>query len=267
MLDKLNFWADYYEAGKELSKRDRLELWDALISYAFEGVEPTLKGAPKAVFIALRGRVDASVKGAAAAKASKAPKGEPSQAPSEAPSQGYPEAPSEGVAGEPSQGSGENPARDGRGTLPTVQEYRSTGVQEGVCGVNTPRDTPRAEGASQGSDWDPRAKPPDPSEVKAYFEANCLKGDPERFVNVYAAQGWKRGNGRAIEDWRAQAQLWSADQPRFDQIEADRRARSAKAAGVAPPGEKWRPAKGEDIDGQLERLREQMRREGVETGC
>ena len=64
-MEKLNFHADYYRAGAELPKKDRLELWEALLAYAFEGVEPQLKGAPKAVFIALRARVDASIQGVA----------------------------------------------------------------------------------------------------------------------------------------------------------------------------------------------------------
>lgn len=267
-LDKLNFWRDYYEAGRELTKRDRMELWDALLAYAFAGAEPSLKGAPKAVFIALRARVDGSIQGAENGKRraapSKAPSGYPSKAPSKGASQGACEgasqAPPEGdgqdPSGHPSEGPGEGQPANNSQPLGTVQEYRSTGVQEGECRGVTPGDAPRAPEGSQGAEWDPSVNPPGPSEAAAYFEANCLKGDPERFVNVYAAQGWKRGNGRPIEDWRAQARLWSADQPKFDQIEADRAARSK---GEAPAGERWAPAKTArdrlaELDAEAERL-------------
>ena len=50
--------------------------------------------------------------------------------------------------------------------------------------------------------------PPSLDEVRNYFGANCLKGNPDKFFNRYSASGWINGTGQAIVDWRAQARFW-----------------------------------------------------------
>lgn len=60
-------------------------------------------------------------------------------------------------------------------------------------------------------------EPPSEGEVRAYFGANCLRGDPAEFIDHFGAQGWVRSNGQPIADWRAQARLWSRRQVEFDQ--------------------------------------------------
>lgn len=68
-------------------------------------------------------------------------------------------------------------------------------------------------------------EPPTIDEVRTYFAANCLKGDPSEFFDHFEAQGWVRSNGQAIADWRAQARQWSRKQAEFDQSKpADLRA-------------------------------------------
>lgn len=58
--------------------------------------------------------------------------------------------------------------------------------------------------------------PPTTDEARAYFEANCLSGDPEEFVNHFAAQGWVRGNGVPVADWHPLAMSWSSNERRRD---------------------------------------------------
>lgn len=70
--------------------------------------------------------------------------------------------------------------------------------------------------------------PPTADEARAYFEANCLSGDPEEFVNHFAAQGWVRGNGIPVTDWHPLAMTWSSNERRR---EAERRA--------GPPGDEY----------------------------
>lgn len=68
-------------------------------------------------------------------------------------------------------------------------------------------------------------EPPTAEEARTYFAANCLHGNPDEFLDHFAAQGWVRSNGQAIADWKAQARQWSRKQAEFDQLKpADQRA-------------------------------------------
>lgn len=60
-------------------------------------------------------------------------------------------------------------------------------------------------------------EPPSLEEVRSYFGANCLKGDPAEFFDHFSAQGWVRSNGQDVSDWMAQARLWARRQVEFDQ--------------------------------------------------
>lgn len=64
-------------------------------------------------------------------------------------------------------------------------------------------------------------------EAVAYFEANCLGGDPEAFFDFYASQGWMKSSGMPIADWRAQARQWHRMQRERD---ADARSRGKPTA-------------------------------------
>lgn len=79
-------------------------------------------------------------------------------------------------------------------------------------------------------------EPPEPDEVRAYFEANCLRGNPDDFHDFYAAQGWLRSNGMAVEDWRALARSWSRKQAGYDAEKV------AKGEPATVEEARWRPA-------------------------
>lgn len=99
----------------------------------------------------------------------------------------------------------------------------------------------------QGEEEEP-FEPPTEEECREYFGANFLKGDPSAFRDFYASQGWVKGNGRPVEDWRALARMWHRKQT---EIDADRAAK-----GEPTPDEaKWRPSKGYDPDAEYERRR------------
>lgn len=78
--------------------------------------------------------------------------------------------------------------------------------------------------------------PPTVEEVRAYFEANCLAGDPEHFRAHYAAQGWVRGNGRPVCEWQGLALDWSVEERKRATKEQAARARGNPAQD-APLGE------------------------------
>ena len=56
----MNFFEDFYEAGRELSERERERLYTAMLDYYFAGREPQLSGGAAAVFRAVRERIDLS---------------------------------------------------------------------------------------------------------------------------------------------------------------------------------------------------------------
>ena len=53
-----------------------------------------------------------------------------------------------------------------------------------------------------------RFTPPTVEEVKAYCQERKNKVDPERFVDYYASQKWKKANGRPVSDWKACVRTW-----------------------------------------------------------
>lgn len=53
-----------------------------------------------------------------------------------------------------------------------------------------------------------RFTPPTLEEVRAYCQERHNKVDPERFVDYYASQKWKKANGRPVSDWKACVRTW-----------------------------------------------------------
>lgn len=55
-----SFYSSFWEAGKHLKDKDRLEFYDAILNYCFLGKEPELSGVLAAVFAVTRPNIDAS---------------------------------------------------------------------------------------------------------------------------------------------------------------------------------------------------------------
>lgn len=60
MRDGFVFYRSFYECFENLSKKDKLLLFDALCNYALNDVEPELGGTPAAIFKLLKPQVDAN---------------------------------------------------------------------------------------------------------------------------------------------------------------------------------------------------------------
>lgn len=60
MRDGFVFYRSFFESFSDLSKKDKLILFDALCNYALNDVEPELVGAPSAIFKLLKPQVDAN---------------------------------------------------------------------------------------------------------------------------------------------------------------------------------------------------------------
>lgn len=59
-------------------------------------------------------------------------------------------------------------------------------------------------------------EPPTLDECRAYFAANCISGDPDKFWAHYESQGWIRSNGMPVTSLKAAAMLWNGNQKRLD---------------------------------------------------
>ena len=75
--------------------------------------------------------------------------------------------------------------------------------------------------------------PPTLEEVRSYFGANALRGDPEAFFDFYESQGWRKSNGLPIVSWTAQAKQWHRGQ-------VERDAERAAKGEPTPDEARWR---------------------------
>ena len=60
MRDGFVFYRSFFESFEDLSKKDKLILFDALCNYALNDIEPELTGVPAAIFKLLKPQVDAN---------------------------------------------------------------------------------------------------------------------------------------------------------------------------------------------------------------
>lgn len=196
-MDNFNFNRDFYDGCAALGDKDGAALAWALIRYGYTGEEPEgLKPALTAAFNFARGRVDAMRKGAQGGKARKTVKvPKNARRASEVPSQDPSEVPSEATSQDPPE-----------------QKEKEKEKEEIASAISS-----APEFAEAYPSFPDVPEPPTPEEVRAYFGANCLRGDPSEFFDHFEAQGWVRSNGQPIADWRAQARQWSRRQAEFDQ--------------------------------------------------
>ena len=50
----IHFYRSWYEAANCLSKKDRIAFYDAILAYAFDGIEPEVDGVVMALFTAIK---------------------------------------------------------------------------------------------------------------------------------------------------------------------------------------------------------------------
>lgn len=52
--DYFTFYRSYYESLQDLNKDDRLIIYEAIMNYMFNGIEPALAGIPKIIYGLIR---------------------------------------------------------------------------------------------------------------------------------------------------------------------------------------------------------------------
>ena len=208
--EKMNFHWDYWDVLSSCTKDERMRLVDALLVYYFEGEEPTdLKGLEMALFKSLRGKVLASKTGLENAMRRKLP--QTSQAPSDAPTQAPSDAPSDAPTQAPS---------DAPSDAPTQAPSEGASGQERSKKKEEVLERDRARAGACGGRYDstsPGFVEPTVSQVEAEAQARgCGNVDAQAFVDYYAAQGWMRGNGQPVTDWRRLLTGWRDRQAERD---------------------------------------------------
>ena len=219
-MENFNFNRDFYEGCKSLGEKDAAALAWALLAYGYEGVEPNLKPALKAAFSFARGRVDAMVKGSQGGK-----KRTRSASAGKAHSHGASQGGSQDPRQDPSQGGSQDPRQQ------KEKEKEKENKHTSVCLPESAAPSATHCGEDEGFEA------PSLEAVRAYFGANCLLGDPEAFWSHYASQGWEKGNGCRVSDWRALALSWARRQRRMD---AEDRARGKPTQGEVAEAA-WKP--------------------------
>ena len=185
---RMNFYRSLYDLASILpSEKGRRRLLVAMLDYFFEGIEPNdLNANESKAFEAVRGRIDASKRNANNRRVSVA---------NETANETRNET-TEVVANETAnENDNDNTAFDvDRQSLPLYSPSYSPSLGERnvVLGCT----------------------PPSLEEVKAYFETNGLKGDPESFFATYDSQGWVKGNGMPVHSWHSLALKWSQEERR-----------------------------------------------------
>ena len=182
---KMNFYKTLYDLASVFPEKGRKALLVAMLDYFFEGVEPESIGAKeRKAFEAVRGRIDASKSQGDRRRGKKRNRND-------------------------NQTDNRNGNRNDNQTDNRNEERMRTVISPSP----SLSFSPYREGVQGEGDG---AEPPTADAVRAYFAANCLRGDPDEFLDFYAAQGWRRSNGLPVEDWEAQARNWSRRQVDID---------------------------------------------------
>lgn len=176
---------DDYDPSDPEDMRERMMLADAVLMYGLHGVEIELPKSVKRAFKGLKNAIDNSKNKREQAKKG----GRPRKAKAEPEPEPEPEQKPETEVSE-----SENPNL----TCPSLA------LPSLACVDGT-----------RGGDADGFA-PPTLDECRAYFAANCISGDPDKFWAHYESQGWIRSNGMPVASLKAAAMLWNGNQKRLD---------------------------------------------------
>ena len=199
------FRAKYMEVASKIPDLgQRAAFLMAVVEYGSTGNEPSLSWPLDAIFAAVREEIDYSV----AVR-------------------------QEGSKGGRPKGSGKKPANE-------VSENPKTGVSETQKGgfpkpENPPFENSETHNITEHSNTGhcntgasaPAMEPPSVDEVVGYAQCQTLsvpnlRAEADRFVNHFAAQGWVRGNGMPVRDWRPLWAKWVSERSSFARGQPDR---------------------------------------------
>ena len=201
-LDYLQLFRDKRELLEPFNREEKGELLEAMMAYTFDDVEIVLETNAKYVWPVFRQMIDQSkrafeVKSNAGKRKGNQTVSDSDQSESDAIKAD--QTPSERIKRHQAESDSDQSESDG----PINQESRIKNQELGIKNHRekgdeappTPQKAPR------------RFTPPSVEEVAAYCRERGNSVSPQRFVDFYAAKGWRVGSA-AMKDWRAAVRTW-----------------------------------------------------------
>lgn len=205
MLDYYKIFPEWEEEINMLDEAARGRLLSALMAYAFRGEKVTLTGEERLLYMPYCRAIDAMAQ-KAATNAANGAKGGKAKAQNKQSATANRTSSSEVVA---------DCSESVADCSPNSKSNSKTNAKAKALSPSNEGEGAKAPNARTRGKF----SPPTADEVKAYASDKGLTLDADRFVDFYAAKGWKVGN-TPMKDWRAAARNWARDD----------RARAAPAA-------------------------------------
>lgn len=183
--EQFTFYRSYYEALKNLPKRDQTAVLMAVIGYALDETEPALSGVPLSVFTLIRPTLDSG--------RNKAKNRMNKRGTNEDQSENKQETNQEQTLKEGEKEKEKEKEKEGESEIEVEGENDSS--------LPPP---PLSGGRSK------RFVPPTVEEVQTYCRERNNGIDAAAFIDFYAARGWKYGQGRPMVDWKAAVRTWES---------------------------------------------------------
>lgn len=172
---QFTFYRSFMDGIRRIrAKSARCEAYDAIISYALDGIEPELdkmSDAAALAFIMAKPNLDASRKKAEAGR----------------------------KGGE---------SKDEANAKQTASKPQANRKQE----REQEREQDREQMLKESKKKSRAAfQAPTKQEVEAYCKEKGYSIDPQRFIDYYQRQGWKLSNGQPMKDWQSAVRLWGRE--------------------------------------------------------
>ena len=211
MANKFTWFPKFTKALERMPEGPRAQMLCAIVQYGANGVEPEFNsdncsvevgidadGEPitvdyswnmETIFETIREDIDNSVEARARNKGGRPRKAKPDPEP------------------EPRNGNGGFEVSETQETPPYIPDHTKPSQT-----IGSP-----IQGRADAMPAAPEGfEPPTLDECRAYFAANCISGDPDKFWAHYESQGWIRSNGMPVTSLKAAAMLWNGNQKRLD---------------------------------------------------
>ncbi len=220
---------DDYDPNDPEDMRERMMLADAVLMYGLHGVEIELPKSVKRAFKGLKNAIDNSKnkreqakKGGRPRKAKAEPEPEPESEQktetevSESGNQGFENGKPRFSEPETEVSESENQGfENGKPRFSEPETEVSESENPNLACPSLALPSLACVDGARGGDADGFV-PPTLDECRAYFAANCISGDPDKFWAHYESQGWIRSNGIPVASLKAAAMLWNGNQKRLD---------------------------------------------------
>ena len=201
-LDYLQIFRDKRDLLEPFTREEKGELLEAMLAYAFDGAEIALETNARYIWPVFRQMIDQSKKAFAAksnAGKRKTQQTESDGDQSESNAIKTNQTPSDAIKSKQTESDGDqSESNDPINQEPRIKNQELRTKSKGVKGGEAPP-TPRKARA--------RFIPPTPEEVAAYCQERGNGVNPQRFVDFYAAKGWRVG-GQPMKDWQAAVRTW-----------------------------------------------------------